>query len=149
MKHLRTYVIVFLVLASFNLVRAEENVAPAVESSPAPAPEEVTTAADPSAVDRTPASLGTATAPEEKPSVVPSIALVSEKAKHKRWKNNGLRKVKSACEVMDNPDGKKIGMLKLERKLWTDEIDNEAWYKVTRKSGPGFVKKECFEQASK
>ncbi len=147
MKHFRTYALVFLMILSFNSAQADEEIAAPVEA----AAEEVTTAADPAAADRAPASVevAPAPAPEEKPSVIPTVAVVSEKAKNKKWKNNGLRKVKSACEVMDNPEGKKIGMLKLDRKLWTDEIDKDGWYKVTRKNGPGFVKKECFEQASK
>ncbi len=192
MKHIGTFVVVFLILLSFEVVRADEVAATpppaAAEAAPAPTPDAqaapaaeapaanttvqappppaeaapapveaasasaTEVAASPVANERAPASIETGTpapAPEAKPAVdEPKMDLVRAK-KHKKWKQNGLRKVKSACEILNNPEGTKIGILKLERKLWTDEIDKEGWYKVTRKDGPGYVKKECFEQAQK
>lgn len=181
MKHFRTFAIVFLILLSYESVRADEVAAPAesatatvpaeaAAAAPMPAADEIQTVKAPEApapaAPATEASASAATTevaaapaieavrapasaepavPAPAPQVKPSVEVVKISQKNKKWKNNGLRKVKTACEVMDNPDGKKIGLLKLDRKLWTDEIDKDGWYKVTRKAGPGFVKKECFE----
>lgn len=107
----------------------------AVEPTPAPAVTASATEATNTASVASPAP-GPASVPESSPEAKPVI--------RKSGKKNGLHTVKLSCEYFDNPEGKKIGKLKLKRELWTDDHSAD-WYKVYRKEGPAFAKKECFE----
>lgn len=56
---------------------------------------------------------------------------------------NGLRSTKTICDLHDQPDGKKISTLRADKRVWTDDY-NEQWYKVYRQAGFAFAKKSCF-----
>lgn len=136
-----------LTIFALSLAVADETKAPDAPADPAitttPAPKDPATAPS---TGGTEASPETATPPAtiptpEAPKTAP--ALKAEPAK-KSKKTNKTRKVKTACDILDNPDGKKVGTLKVGTPLWTDE-HNEAWVKVYRKSSVGYAKKECFE----
>ncbi len=104
--------------------------------APAPAPVPETPKAPPADVKpvEKPAEKS-ADKPADKPATAPA---------KKSKKTNKTRKVKTACDILDNPDGKKVGTLKVGSPLWTDE-HNESWVKVYRKSSVGYAKTECFE----
>lgn len=83
----------------------------------------------------------TVTEPESAPAPEPEKV---EKKEKKTKKINKTRKVKTACDILDSPDGKKVGTLKVGVPIWTDE-HVEGWAKVYRKSGIGYAKTDCFE----
>ncbi len=56
---------------------------------------------------------------------------------------NGLRSTKAACDLHEQPDGKKISTLRADKRVWTDDYNGQ-WYKVYRKAGFAFAKKSCF-----
>lgn len=58
-------------------------------------------------------------------------------------KSNGLKTTVIDCELLDQPNGKKIGFQKSGKAIWTDDHDQD-WYKVYRKTGEAFLKKTCF-----
>lgn len=119
-------------------------------------PKSDTTAADPAIQTQpaapTEANPGTAPAPapvpEAKPAEVapaPAPEKKEEPKKEKKSKKvNKTRKVKTACDIFDNPDGKKVGTLKVGTPIWTDE-HAEGWLKVYRKNSVGYAKTDCFE----
>lgn len=63
--------------------------------------------------------------------------------KMKKADTNGLRSTKVGCELREEPDGKKVGTLRAEKQVWTDDY-NEGWFKVYRQTGTAFAKKSCF-----
>lgn len=94
----------------------------------------------------TEAEPGTSPAPTPIPeSIATEPASAPEFQKEKKTKKvSKTRKVKTACDIFDSPDGKKVGTLKVGTPIWTDE-HAEGWVKVYRKSGTGYAKTECFE----
>ncbi|OQW46822.1 MAG: hypothetical protein A4S09_02635 [Proteobacteria bacterium SG_bin7] len=81
---------------------------------------------------------------EATPEPPPEKTQEPELEKSEKKKVNKTRKVKTACDILDGPGGKKVGTLKVGTPIWTDGHD-DGWVKVYRKAGIGYSKTDCFE----
>ncbi len=59
--------------------------------------------------------------------------------------SDAMRTPGSDCSLRSSPgtDGKRLGVAKKGRKIWTENHDT-GWFKVYRKKGHAFVSKSCF-----
>ncbi len=143
-----------LVVFALSLASAEDDTTKGPDTPADPAITTTTAPKDPAAAPTSgieaspetsapPTPVPTPAVAPEKPADKPADKAIEKPAK-KSKKTNKTRKVKTACDILDNPDGKKVGSLKVGAPLWTDE-HSEGWAKVYRKSSVGYAKMDCFE----